>query len=134
MRSAAWLLLMAGCTVSGSALAETCFNDDGFVVDCATPGNPKVTSRFSQLPNQAGIPQPLWISGGAAITGNGGFTVRINGQFLCSTGDHAPGFSPSTPVRMCTVTIPSPGTYVFDAIPDAANNWKATPMQVWTVN
>ena len=134
MKPAAWLFIAVGITVSGSAVAEVCLTPDGYIVECAQPGNPHVASQFSGLPNQAGVPSAIYLTGGRPITGAGGFTVRINKQFLCYTGDRAPGFDPGTPVRTCTATVATPGTYTFDAIPDAGTNWSPPPITTWTVN
>jgi hypothetical protein len=134
MKSSALLLAAVGATVSCNVMAEVCLTPDGYVVECATPGNPHVASQFSSLPSQAGVPTAIYLTGGRPITGAGGFTVRINKQFLCYTGDHAPGFDPGTPVRTCTATVPVPGTYTFDAIPDAGTNWSPPPITVRTVN
>ncbi len=135
MKPVAWLFFAVGVTVTANAAAEICLTPDGYIVECATPGGaPKVKAQWSTLPTQAGVPSAVWISGGGAITGSGGFTVRINQQFFCYTGNHAPGFDPGTPVRTCTGTVPAPGTYTFDAMPDPGTNWGPPPITVRTIN
>lgn len=66
------------------------------------------------------------------MDGTSNFSVYANGQFLCRTNDNLDGGN-TTPIRHCTATIATPGTYVISASRNNAGNFLAPMDEVINV-
>ncbi|MBH1430189.1 hypothetical protein I5U42_02585 [Stenotrophomonas maltophilia] len=128
------VLLAALIAAPAIAHAEVCLSDSGIVVSCPSLLPHPVTSRFEigTLPRVAGSPSEIYITGGGQVDGTSNFSVYANGQFLCRTNDNLDGGN-TTPIRHCTATIATPGTYVISASRNNAGNFLAPMDEVINV-
>lgn len=102
------LILSAAPTV---ALAEVCLTDDGFVVPCPPTGPQPVQGHWGSVPSTSGVPVGVYIYGGSNIAPESELVITLNDQFFCASSS----VGNATPIRHCTGTIASPGTYVMKA-------------------
>lgn len=91
--------------------AEVCLDDDGFVTPCR-PDSTKVTGYWSNPPStiRAGVTGQFYITGGNTVAATSTFDVFANSQIICNMDQSSYQWG-TTPVRHCSFSISTPGTY-----------------------